>query len=334
MGERIKSVELEPDLVKAYADVFISRWDRYPFQRRDNGSYVTIKKPLTLGMVYSHLTCHWKETKPFTIGAYALSPESDAKWLCLDADDQDEFEEIWKLAIDLKKQDVPTYVEQSRRGGHLWFFFQSPIPGKEVRDFGKYLIKSCELPQSIEIYPKQDQLADGPGSLVRLPLGIHQKAGKVFHFVDLNGKPLAPRIAQQIELLSQPDRVPQSFVEDVLLRVQEIQQLDDMCNMEIAPTDISLQPGETLSEAIKKSISVYDLAGRYVELDRHGRGLCPFHEDNVTSFQVNTEKNYWNCYSGCGGGSVIDFMMKLRERNGEDSSFTATVLAMREMFLK
>ena len=38
--------------------------------------------------------------------------------------------------------------------------------------------------------------------------------------------------------------------------------------------------------------------------------------------------------AGCGGGSVIDFMMKLRERNGEDGSFKETVLAMREMFLK
>jgi hypothetical protein len=333
MAERIKSVELEPDLVKAYADTFISRWDMYPFQRRDNGSYVTVKKPLKSGMVYSHLTCHWKETKPFTIGAYALSPDSEAKWLCLDADDDQEWQHIWKLAIDLNKQDVPTYVEQSRRGGHLWFFFHSPIPGHEARDFGKYLIQSGDLPSSIEIYPKQDQLADGPGSLVRLPLGIHQKAGKVFHFVGLDGKPLAPRVAQQIELLSQPDRVPQPFVEDVLLRVQEIQQLDELCNLEVAPTNTALQPRETLSEAIKRSITVGELVSRYIELDQQGRGLCPLHDDNVKSFQVNTAKNYWSCYAGCGGGSVVDFMMKLRERNGEDGSFTATVLAMREMFL-
>jgi hypothetical protein len=333
MGERLRRVELEKDLVKAYADTFISRWDMYPLQRHDDGSYVSVKKPLKSGMVHSHLTCHWKENKSFTLGAYALSPESTAKWLCLDADDRDEFERIWKLAIGLKKQDVPTYVEQSRRGGHLWFFFQSPIPGYEVRKFAKYLIKSCDIPQSIEIYPKQDKLASGPGSLVRLPLGIHQKANKVFHFVDLDGKPLAPRIAEQIEILSNPDRIPQSFVEDVLWRVyQEARREEE--KPDPVPELPPLSSGETLSEAIKKSVTVYDLASQYVELDKQGRGLCPFHDDNVKSFQVNNNRNYWSCYSGCGGGSVIDFMMKLRERNGEDGSFTATVIAMREMFLK
>jgi DNA primase len=28
------------------------------------------------------------------------------------------------------------------------------------------------------------------------------------------------------------------------------------------------------------------------------------------SFSVNTKENYWHCFSGSGGGSVIDFWMK------------------------
>ena len=27
---------------------------------------------------------------------------------------------------------------------------------------------------------------------------------------------------------------------------------------------------------------------------------------------MNTQGNYWNCFAGCGGGSVIDFWMLLR----------------------
>ena len=34
-----------------------------------------------------------------------------------------------------------------------------------------------------------------------------------------------------------------------------------------------------------------------------GCGLIDLHP----SFGVNTEGNYWHCFAGCGGGSVIDF---------------------------
>jgi hypothetical protein len=324
--------KLSSELVKAYAMAFISRRDMYPMQI-DDGSYVCVRRPLRLNMVQSHLTGHWDEKKPFTLGAYALASDNTAKWLCLDADDDDEWQQAWTLAQSLRKQSIPTYAEPSRRGGHLWFFFQSPTLGHEARAFGKYLLNSHNIPASLEIYPKQDQLGDGPGSLVRLPLGVHRKSDKVYHFVDLNGQPLAPRISDQIRILSNPDRVPQSFLEEVLWRdYQEKRRQDDL--KESDPKLPDLGTGETLSEAIKNSLSVYDLAAQYVELDNQDQGLCPFHDDQHKSFGVNREKNYWHCFSGCGGDSVIDFMMRLRERNGEDSSFTATVLAMREMFLK
>lgn len=49
---------------------------------------------------------------------------------------------------------------------------------------------------------------------------------------------------------------------------------------------------------------------RYVPLSEKGRGLCPFHDDQASSFAVNDEGNYWSCFAGCGGGSIIDFWMR------------------------
>ena len=66
-----------------------------------------------------------------------------------------------------------------------------------------------------------------------------------------------------------------------------------------------------LSERIKASISAYDFVSQYVELSPTGRGLCPFHDDQRASFSINIEENYWYCFAGCGGGSIIDFYMKL-----------------------
>lgn len=139
MTEREQPIELEMEIASAYAGTFISRWDLYPLQRSDDGSYVCVKKPLSTGMVRSHLTCHWRQTKPFMLGTYALSKDSRAKWLCLDADSDDEFQHVWRLAHQLKAHQVPSYVESSRRGGHLWFFFEIPTLAHEVRAFAKSL---------------------------------------------------------------------------------------------------------------------------------------------------------------------------------------------------
>ncbi len=41
-------------------------------------------------------------------------------------------------------------------------------------------------------------------------------------------------------------------------------------------------------------------------------GLCRFDDDHNPSFRVNDKSNYWNCWTGCSGGSVVDFWIKWR----------------------
>ena len=64
-------VELNRELLAAYADTFISRWDRYPVQRID-GRYLAVKEPLIMEMIDAHVR------GVMTIGAYALSNTSQA----------------------------------------------------------------------------------------------------------------------------------------------------------------------------------------------------------------------------------------------------------------
>ena len=66
-----------------------------------------------------------------------------------------------------------------------------------------------------------------------------------------------------------------------------------------------------------KSVPIVEVVRHYsgIELTQKGReywGLCPLHNEKTPSFAVNVQKNVWNCYGGCGGGSGIDFLMKLR----------------------
>ena len=207
--------------------------------------------------------------------------------------------------------------------------FTPSLPGHDARRFGKQLLAQHAL-EGIELYPKQDELRTGPGSLVRLPLGVHRKSGRRYPFVTLSGEPLAPTIREQIHLLGTPARVERTFINRVLAESSEESLASPNTRTVSNPVPRSR---ETVSARIKKRISVYDFVSQYVELDRQGRGHCPFHDDLHKSFSVNIRDDYWHCFAGCGGGSLIDFWMGWREAHGQEPDFTATITELAKMLL-
>lgn len=318
--EQLSSAEMHPELVKAFFRTFVPRTDCYPMQL-ENGAYITVKSTLTQWKVMEHLQ------GKLTLGAYALDQLSYARWLCFDADQPEQWEQVKEMAHQLEMESVFSYLELSRRGGHCWLF--TPLlSGKTVRQFGKGLLEKYNLGR-LELYPKQDVLKTGTGSLVRLPFGIHRKTRKRYYFISPDGEPLAPTIRQQIALLATPVRVPDGFITQILAETS----VSSPPSQAVEFSKITIRTGETVSSRIKSAISVQDFVGRYVALDERGKGLCPFHDDQVQSFQVNREANFWSCYAGCGGGSIIDFWMRWRAKHGQDSSFTPTVTELASMLL-
>jgi hypothetical protein len=305
-------------------DTFINRTSMYPYQL-DDGSYVSIHKPLTVSLIERHLV----DGLP-TLGAYALDAESMAKWICFDADEDQAWCQLQNMASALTRSTLTPYLEPSRRGGHLWLFTPR-IAGFTARRIAQQLAQEHGV-NGVEIFPKQDELKRGPGSFVRLPLGVHKKANRRYHFVGLDGDALAPSIREQIALLASPECVPQTFIDQVLDRIP-----DALPNQNIRQKKSPQRPlpdtSLPLSERVKQAISVDDYIRRYMALDDKGKGFCPFHQDEHQSFQVNIEAGYWNCYAGCGGGSIIDFAMKWREKHGEEYSFSATLHDLAKMLL-
>ena len=314
--------EFSADLLESFTQVFLSRMDRYPVQKPD-GSYRSLPHPLLPGIVSAHVR------GLITIGAYVLDKRSKAKWLCLDADTDDTWMQLRAMSAMLAERAVPSYLEHSRRGGHVWFFFETPHSGEDTRRFARQLLSQHKI-TDVEIYPKQDRLQTGPGSLLRLPLGVHRLTGHAYPFVTLDDEPIAPTIREQAEILAKPDRVPSAFVKQIIK-----QGPDEPRTLPTRPFIKRDLPnfGKTPSERIKNRIPVVDFVSHYVDLDGSGRGLCPFHDDHVNSFGVNAERNYWHCFAGCGGGSVIDFWMKWRELHGKDAAFASTIKDLTKMLL-
>ena len=72
---------------------------------------------------------------------------------------------------------------------------------------------------------------------------------------------------------------------------------------------------------LKRQVSITDVLARYGILDglrvkKPGKlvGSCPIHGGkNGTSFNVDSDKNIFHCFSQCGGGNVLDLVMKLED---------------------
>src|SRR5438105_7222710 len=117
---------ISPDLVAAYASLFVHCWSQYAVQQR-NGSYWRVREPLTLAYVGAHLEGRW------TLGTYLLDEHEQCAFAVFDADRADGLVRLAELAMELAAQGLPTILEASRRGGHLWVHLVEPTPAALVR---------------------------------------------------------------------------------------------------------------------------------------------------------------------------------------------------------
>jgi hypothetical protein len=275
-------------IVEGLSKQFILRRDLYARQT-DDGAYVCLHRAFKRGLMYLHLK------GKITLGAYLLDTESRARFTVLDADNDADLRNLQKVFQDLQRQNISCYLEASRRGGHLWLFFGDPIPGEKARYFGLGIAKTYLL-GNIEVFPKQVVITTGPGSLIRMPFGIHRKSGRRYGFVTVSGQPLG-KFIDQLKILSHPDTVPKEVLEMFQYREP---------NHQHYPDD---QKGKF------RNISLIDFLSRYVDLRPIASGaigFCPFHDDQTRSFGVNAMGNYWNCFAGCGGGDIVSFWMKFK----------------------
>jgi len=248
--------------------IFIQRPDIFASQLED-GRYVAIKEPLTEKHLALHLKGH------ITLGAYMLAPDSTTRLMAFDADGDNGLVDLANLSYELE------------------------------RAFGNGVISTHQI-EGVELFPKQDRLQAGPGSLVKLPFGIHKKSGQRYPFIYRDGAWLAPTVREQLEILSAHKTVPETvFGAYVTYELEKRERSVPKASGEIYSSNEV--------ERIKKAMPLLDFINAFVDLRPVASGAvghCPFHDDQHASFGVNQEGNYWNCFAGCGGGTIIDFWMK------------------------
>ena len=186
-----------PEVVGAYFRLFVNRraftiqskkphaetGRHYYFRPKEKGTEEPVS--LTVDILKQHLE------GAITIGLYALNPSTQrCKWVAIDADYKDSMEDLLKLQYRLAADKVQAALEMSKRGGHLWIFFEKPLLARECRIYIYDLALRLKVPvkragpaEGIEVFPKHDELRAGEfGNAIRGPLGIHRGAKRRFWF--------------------------------------------------------------------------------------------------------------------------------------------------------
>jgi hypothetical protein len=141
-----------------------------------------------------------------TINLFAINPATQrSKWVAIDADFDDAMRSLIRMQEEMKQDGVEAALEQSRRGGHLWVFCETPLLAAECRIYIYNLALRLGIPvkcgghkDGIEIFPRQDRLDDGEyGNAIRAPLGVHRKTNLRYWF-----REAAPRPEAQLAFLN------------------------------------------------------------------------------------------------------------------------------------
>ena len=75
----------------------------------------------------------------------------------------------------------------------------------------------------------------------------------------------------------------------------------------------------SIFETVKDNVSLREVAQRYgIEVNRHGKALCPFHNDRHPSLYV--ADNHYYCFACGEHGDVIDFVGRLFQLSPYDAA--------------
>ncbi len=153
--------------------------------------------PLSDQVIAQHLRgTDRTRSRDYIAGVYPLLPDDTCWFLAADFDGDQWSADASAYLETCLARNIPAALERSRsgEGGHVWIFFSQPLPAKEARQLGAYLLTET-LERRPEIgfasydrfFPSQDTLPRGGfGNLIALPL--QRQARHYGNSLFVNGK--------------------------------------------------------------------------------------------------------------------------------------------------
>jgi superfamily II DNA or RNA helicase len=149
--------------------------------------------PLTDQVIHDHLT------GKLTAGIYSLLADETCWFLAADFDKATWQDDVQAFIHTCTEWKVPAVLERSRsgRGGHIWIFFEAPLPARLARKLGAAILtRTMERRHQLGLdsydrfFPSQDTMPKGGfGNLIALPLQHIPRGHGNSVFLDANFNP-------------------------------------------------------------------------------------------------------------------------------------------------
>jgi hypothetical protein len=179
----------------SYIYTFCSRTDVYAMWTPDG--WRPVREPVTPGVVYAALT----KAGP-SLSGYFPALDGCTHVAALDFDLPNGFDVARHLAQVMHRGGAHGYVEESRRGAHLWVMgdtLHARVWRRALR--GWMQAADIALDPKIELRPVADTLRnedDALGSALRMPMMPHPKTGKAYRLLGVDGQPLGSTISETV----------------------------------------------------------------------------------------------------------------------------------------
>lgn len=255
-----EKVALFRSLFRGREDIYAQRWESpdgrsgySPRTDRDWQAYYAARPedrkrvdketrksiPLTDEAIHAHLA--GKQT----LGVYPLLLDETCWFLAVDFDKKTWQVDAVAFLATCRELKVPAVLERSRsgNGGHIWIFFERPVPAGIARKLGSLILtRTMERRHQLGLdsydrfFPNQDTMPKGGfGNLIALPLQKGSRESGYTEFLDDNLQPYP----DQWSFLASIRRIPQSAAERL---ISEALQHGDLIGVRIASVDDEDQP--------------------------------------------------------------------------------------------
>lgn len=223
-------------LFRGREDVFALRWEKagksgympahqfdlyhYREHKRKGGTWANYPHksylPLTDHEIQKHLSGRQQ------IGIYPLLEDNTSWFIVADFDNLNWKEEARTLLLECRKNQLPAYLERSRsgNGGHVWIFFNQPIPAIKSRRVLLSLLEQSGLISPLDknssfdrLFPNQDSHSGkGLGNLIALP--FFEPAMREGNSLFIHPETFEP-FADQWQFLNEIERAPASLFDEL-----------------------------------------------------------------------------------------------------------------------
>jgi len=196
--------------------------------------------PVTDKTVRYHLSGKDNTGKDFVMGIYPMLLDETCFFLAADFDKENWQKDSIAFMETCRRLEIPVILERSRsgNGGHVWLFFQDPIPAALARKLVSHLLtETMEQRPDIgfdsydRLIPNQDTLPQGGfGNLIALPLQKRPRSNGNSLFLDDDLNPHSDQWA----FLATVKKIIPAQAEEI---VQRATVRDRILGIRLVPTD-------------------------------------------------------------------------------------------------